>query len=141
MKGHALTLSLLGKFLAEAYGGDIRKRDLVSLQEADYEEMSGHAFHVIEAYEQWLGNDSRELVILRLLGLFDRPATPHCLAALRAAPAIKGLTDLLVTLTDAQWNVAVKRLVQLGLAEEQLWEPRTMPPATARRKRRGSRPK
>jgi len=125
VKGHALTLTLLGKFLAEAHGGDIRRRDLVSLREADYEETSGHAFRVMDAYEQWLARDGRhvELAILRLLGLFDRPATPDCLGALRNAPAIDGLTDSLVTLTDAQWNLAVKRLVQLGFVEEQPWEP------------------
>lgn len=125
VKGHALTLTLLGKFLAEAHGGDIRKRDLVSLHEADYEETSGHAFHVMEAYEQWLERDGRhvELAILRLLGLFDRPATPDCLGALRDTPAIDGLTDSLVTLMDAQWNLAVTRLVQLGFVEEQPWDP------------------
>ncbi|HEX9982952.1 MAG TPA: TIR domain-containing protein [Thermoanaerobaculia bacterium] len=124
VKGHALTLTLLGKYLAEAHGGDIRKRDVVSLHEADYEETSGHAFRVMAAYEEWLARDGRhvELAILRLLGLFDRPATPDCLAALRQAPAIGGLTDSLVALADAQWNVAVKRLVQLGFVEEQPWE-------------------
>jgi hypothetical protein len=125
VKGHALTLTLLGRFLAEAHGGDIRRRDLVSLHEADAEKTGGHAFRVMEAYEQWLERDGRhvELAILRLVGLFDRPATPDCLGALRQAPAIDGLTDSLVTLTDAQWNVAVKRLVQLGFVEEQPWEP------------------
>jgi SEFIR domain. len=128
VKGHALTLTLLGKYLAEAHGGDIRKRDLVSLTEADYEETSGHAFHVMETYERWLNKDDRhvELAILRLLGLFDRPATPDCLAALLQAPAIPGLTDTLVPLTDAQWNLAVTRLVRLGLVEEQPWEPRAI---------------
>jgi tetratricopeptide (TPR) repeat protein len=125
VKGHALTLTLLGKFLAEAHGGDIRRRDLVSLHEADYEETRGHAFRVMAAYEEWLARDGRhvELAILRLLGLFDRPATPDCLGALRQAPAIEDLTDSLVTLTDAQWNLAVKRLVRLGFVEEQPWEP------------------
>jgi len=126
LKGHALTLTLLGKYLAEAHGGDIRKRDLVSLSEADYEETSGHAFHVMEAYEEWLEKDKRivEVSILRLLGLFDRPATPDCIEALRQAPAIPGLTDSLINLSDAQWNLAVKRVEQLGLLEEQPWEPR-----------------
>jgi hypothetical protein len=125
VKGHALTLTLLGKYLAEAHGGDIRKRDLVSLHEADSEETSGHAFRVMEVYEQWLTRDGRhvELAILRLLGLFDRPATPDCFGALREAPAIDGLTDSVVRLTDAQWNLAVKRLVRLGFVEEQPWEP------------------
>jgi hypothetical protein len=124
VKGHALTLTLLGTFLTEAHGGDIRKRDLVSLHEAA-EETSGHAFRVMEAYEEWLERDGRrvELTILRILGLFDRPATPDCLGALREAPAIDGLTHSLVALTDARWNVAVRRLVQLGFVEEQPWEP------------------
>jgi len=126
VKGHALTLTLLGKYLAEAHAGDIRKRDLVSLAEADYEETSGHAFHVMEAYERWLERDGRqvELAILRLLGLFDRPAAPDCLFALRQPPTITGLTDALTSLTDAQWSLALKRLVHLGLIEEQPWEPR-----------------
>jgi tetratricopeptide (TPR) repeat protein len=126
IKGHALTLTLLGKYLAEAHGGDIRRRDLVSLSEADFEETSGHAFQVIREYERWLGKDGRhiELAVLRLLGLFDRPATPDCLVALRTAPLIPGLTETLVPLTEARWNVAVKRLVRLGLVEEQPWAPR-----------------
>ena len=125
VKGHALTLTLLGKYLAKAHDGDIRKRDLISLTEADYEETSGHAFYVMEAYERWLENGGRfvEVAILRLLGLFDRPATPNCLTALRSA-VIPGLTDTLAMLTDAQWNLHIKRLVQLGLIEEQRWEPR-----------------
>jgi len=124
VKGHALTLTLLGRYIAAAHGGDVRKRDLVSLTEADYEEASGHAFHAMAAYERWLIKDGRhsELAILRLLGLFDRPATPGCLVALRTA-VLPGITDTLGQLTDAQWNLAVKRLVQLGLVEEQPWEP------------------
>ena len=34
-----------------------------------------------------------QLAAVRLLGLFDRPADPGCLAALRAEPAIAGLTE------------------------------------------------
>lgn len=125
VKGHALTLTLLGKYLAEAHGGDVRRRDLVSLPEADSEETDGHAFRVMEAYEEWFARDRRhvELAVLRLLGLFDRPATPDCLGALREVPVIDGLTDSLVPLTDARWTLAVTRLVQLGFVEEQPWEP------------------
>lgn len=124
VKGHALTLTLLGKYLVEAHGGDIRKRDLISLTEADYEETSGHAYRVVEAYERWLERDGLpvELAILRLLGLFEGPATPDCLAALRQAPAIPGLTDSLAPLPAARWNLAVARLVQMGLVEKQPWE-------------------
>ena len=126
LKGHALTLSMLGRFLAEAYGGDVRKRDLVDLSEADDSETSGHAFQVMDAYDRWLREDGRdvELAILRLLGLFDRPATPDCMAALRREPAIEGLIDTLVDVSEAKWNIAARRLVKLGLVEEQEWEPR-----------------
>src|SRR5258708_34101571 len=83
VKGHALTLTLLGKYLAEAHGGDIRRRDLVSLSGADDEETNGHAFRVVDAYETWLGKHLRhaELARVRLLALFVRPATSAHLAA------------------------------------------------------------
>jgi tetratricopeptide (TPR) repeat protein len=61
-----------------------------------------------------------------LLGLFDRPATPDCIAALRQPPVIPNLTDSLINLSDAQWNLAIKRLGGLGLIEEQPWEPRPL---------------
>src|ERR1017187_6464497 len=38
VKAHALTLNLLGSYLRDAHAGDIRKRDLVKLEEADDEE-------------------------------------------------------------------------------------------------------
>ncbi len=53
VKGHALTLNLLGAWLHEAHAGDIRKRDLVKLEEADAEEQGGHAFRVLDAYVRW----------------------------------------------------------------------------------------
>ena len=39
----------------------------------------------MEAYEQWLARDgcNVEPAVLRLLGLFDRPAIPDCLGASR----------------------------------------------------------
>ena len=35
VKGHALTLALLGRYLALAFGGDIRQRDQVDFRDAD----------------------------------------------------------------------------------------------------------
>ena len=114
VKGHALTLTLLGTFLRDAHAGDIRKRDLVKLEEADAEEDNGHAFRVMAAYERAFENEGdkgkRALAILRLLGLFDRPLTADCLAALLKAPAIPGLTEPLVGLSEAQRNLAFTRL-------------------------------
>jgi tetratricopeptide (TPR) repeat protein len=134
VKGHALTLNLLGSYLRDAHAGDIRKRDLVKLEEADTEEQGGHAFRVMDAYVKALEGTSsprpsppldggegaqragegetgqRALALLRLLGLFDRPATADCLEALWKAPAIVGLTEPLIGLSEAQRNVAFSRL-------------------------------
>jgi len=67
VKGHALTLNLLGTYLRDAHAGDIRRRDLVQLQEADAEEQSGHAFRVIAAYEQTFtisaSSDTRNITV------------------------------------------------------------------------------
>ena len=50
----ALTLTLLGRYLALAHSGDIRQRDKVGFQAADAETQGGHAFRVIAAYAGWL---------------------------------------------------------------------------------------
>ena len=46
---------------------------------------------------KWLEDDSkgsrRELAVLKLLGLFDRPATTGCVEALLKPPSIDGLTE------------------------------------------------
>jgi hypothetical protein len=55
------------------------------------------------------------LALLRLTGLFDRPVSRDCLQALRAEPAIDGLTDTLVKLKDTQWNIALNRLDEMDL--------------------------
>ena len=78
VQGHALTLQLLGSFLSRAHRGDIRKRALVRFDKADAAVQGGHAFRVMGAYEKWLTQSGeegmRQLAVLRLLGLFDRPA-------------------------------------------------------------------
>ncbi len=114
VKGHALTLNLLGTYLRDAHGGDIRRRDLVKLEEADAEEQGGHAFRVMDAYAESFTSDGekgqRALALLSLLGLFDRPAAADCLAALLKKPAIRGLTGLLVVMSEAKRNIAFTRL-------------------------------
>ena len=120
VKGHALTLNLLGSYLRDAHGGDIRKRDLIRLSEADAEEQGGHALHVMDAYVESLANGGktaddqtkgrRALALLRLLGLFDRPASAGTLAALWEGEAIAGLTEPLIGISEAQRNLALQRL-------------------------------
>lgn len=118
--GHALTLSMLGRFIADAYEDrDIRHYREVKFEAADQEHQGRSAFKVMVAYERWLQSAGperqRELAVLRLTGLFDRPMARRCLQALRAEPAIPGLTDALVTLTQQQWNIAVTRLREVEL--------------------------
>jgi DNA-binding transcriptional ArsR family regulator len=114
VRGHALTLNLLGSFLRDAHAGDIRKRYLVKLEEADAEEQSGHAFHVMDAYVKSFKDEGekgkRALSILRLLGLFDRPATFVCLNALWTGEEIGGLNGPLLGINEAQRNITLKRL-------------------------------
>ena len=120
VKGHALTLSLLGKYLSLAFTGDIRQFGQIDWAEADAETKGGHAFRVIAAYERWFAGEGKApelLAALRLLGFFDRPATPENLAALRAAPAIAGLTEALIDLKSTRWNATLKRLQDLRLLE------------------------
>ena len=62
----------------------------------------------------WLSGKA-ELDILRLMGLFDRPAERGAIEALRAKPVIKGLTDKLQKLKDAEWSYAVSNLRDLRL--------------------------
>jgi len=118
--GHALTLSLLGRYIADACEDrDIRHYREVKFEAADQEHQGRSAFKVMIAYERWLRSGGlerqRELAVLRLTGLFDRPMAKSCLQALRAEPSIPGLTDVLVTLTPQQWNIAVKRLSEVDL--------------------------
>ncbi|MCX6901647.1 MAG: TIR domain-containing protein [Verrucomicrobia bacterium] len=131
--GHALTLNLLGRFLARAHGGDIRRRDLVKFEEADRKEQGGTTFKMLAAFEQWFDRGGaiyqQSLAILRILGLFDRPADPGCTVALRRSPAIGGLTAPLFQpkhgllrwketdqpIPDEDWNTATSFLTDFGL--------------------------
>jgi hypothetical protein len=125
VRGHGLTLQLLGRYLRLVEDGDIRKRDTVRLADADEQYQNdatrpyGHAFKAMEAYEKWFAGEGekglRQLAILRLLGLFDRPASKNCLDALRAAPVIAGLTEALVRLNPREWKLALSRLEEINL--------------------------
>ncbi|MDX1997409.1 MAG: toll/interleukin-1 receptor domain-containing protein [Thermoanaerobaculia bacterium] len=117
--GHALTLDLLGTYLVKARLVDIRQRDRVRFEKADKRVKGGHAFRVIGAYETWLGGggeeSARQLAVLRLMGLFDRPASAGCIDALRAEPSIPGLTEPLVGLDEDDWNLTISALADLRL--------------------------
>jgi hypothetical protein len=70
------------------------------------------------AYEKWLG-DGIELAILRLPGLFDRPADVASIQALRAEPGIVDLTDKLRRIKGREWQQALAKLRRIKLMAAQ----------------------
>jgi serine/threonine protein kinase len=107
--GHCFALTLLGSYLTDAYNGDIRCRSEVSDRLTHDVRQGGHARKIMESYQTWLG-ESPELAVLRMLGLFDRPADEKALGALLQSPAIPGLTELLVDLSPAAWRTILAKL-------------------------------
>lgn len=109
--GHPLALHLLGTFLQEVHGGDVERRADIPLREWDSEQ-GGKARRIMQSYKSWLG-EGPALQILRILGLFDRPADAAALSALRQAPSIVGLTDQIVG--EVKWAAQLSRLRTAGL--------------------------
>ncbi len=68
----------------------------------------------MDAYVRWFESDGekgqRALAMLRLMGLFDRPADSRCLGTLWKRPAIAGLTEPLILLSEAQRKIVLTRL-------------------------------
>ncbi|MEE8524515.1 MAG: TIR domain-containing protein, partial [Thermoanaerobaculia bacterium] len=114
--GHCLALTILGSYLADAFDGDILRRTEVGpLMEADRH--GGQARRIMASYEALLEENQR--AVLRLLGLFDRPADAPAIAALRQPPAIAGLTEPLQDVSDREWRKLVA-----GLRRSQLLAPK-----------------
>ena len=107
--GHCLALTLLGSYLTDAYSGDIRFRKEVSRRLAHDVRQGFQARKVMESYQTWFG-EGPELSILRMLGLFDRPADEKVLGALLKPPAIGGLTESLMDLIPSEWRTILARL-------------------------------
>jgi hypothetical protein len=63
----------------------------------------------MESYQTWFG-EGPELSVLRMLGLFDRPAEGKAIAALLKPPAIPGLTESLTNLSPPEWRAILARL-------------------------------
>ena len=107
--GHCLALTLLGSYLADAYNGDIRCRKEVSEHLSHDARQGVHARKVMESYQSWFG-EGPELSVLRMLGLFDRPADDKALGALLKSPAIPDLTESLTDLNPTEWRSILARL-------------------------------
>ena len=63
----------------------------------------------MESYQTWFG-EGPELSVLRMLGLFDRPADQKALEALLKSPAIPDLTESLMDLSPTEWRTILARL-------------------------------
>ena len=63
----------------------------------------------MESYQTWLG-EGPELSVLRMLGLFDRPADEKALSTLLKSPVIPGLTELLTDLSAIAWRTMLAKL-------------------------------
>ena len=107
-KGHGLALTLLGSYLEEACDGDVARRGELGPLERD-DRLGAHARHVMVGYERWFGAGP-ERAILRMVGLFDRPAAEDEIAALRKEPVIRGLTDGLVVAAESKWYHPITQL-------------------------------
>jgi hypothetical protein len=108
-RGHCLALTLLGSYLTDAYHGDIRRREEVSTRLVHDLRQGFHARKVMESYQTWFA-EGPELAILRMLGLFDRPADEKAFGVLLKSPAIAGLTESLTDLRTAEWQTILAKL-------------------------------
>lgn len=134
---HALTLNLLGTYTQLTFGGDLRQLDTVNLaiildelaeieRRADDKQPKSalKAQALMRQFETRFvaldsaGGGQAELAVLRILGLFDRPAEAEVVNLLREA-AIPGLTADLAALPPRrrgqQWRYALERLRDMKL--------------------------
>ena len=105
---HALALNLLAAYLHEISGHHISHAS--QIPDLDVPEKEGkHPRRVMAAFEQRFG-DGLEVELLRMLGLFDRPAKADEIAAVRAAPPIPDLTEHTQGLSEAEWLRLLQKL-------------------------------
>src|ERR1700739_1519883 len=109
LSAHCLALTLLGSYLADAYNGDIRRRKEVS-ERLTSDRRQGFPARKAVASSQNCFGEGPELSVHRILGLFDRPADQKALEAILTPPAIGGLTESLVGLSQTEWRMIFARL-------------------------------
>ena len=107
--GHCLALTLLGSYLTDAYNGDIGYRSDVSGHFGHDVRQGAHARKVMESYQIWFG-EGPELSVLRMLGLFDRPADEKAFEILLRPPVIPSLTESLSNLNPTAWRTILAKL-------------------------------
>lgn len=132
-RGHALTLSLLGRYLHTVHRGNIEHRkSIAGLAELDLATDSGERSvtammahyereYLVRRAEVERGAPSatstaaRQLALLRLLGLSERHTEWTALMAVISAQPVTDLTDVLSKATDGELRFALQGLSGLGL--------------------------
>jgi tetratricopeptide (TPR) repeat protein len=122
---HAFALQLLAAYLSDVPGHHISNAAQIPDLDVPLEK-GKHPRSVMAAFAGRFG-ESPELDVLRMLGLFNSPASKEALDAVRAAPVIPDLTDHLQNISDVDWLNIVNRLRSLKLiAPESKHRPDTL---------------
>lgn len=109
----ALAVRLLAAYLRGTPGAHVRNAAAIPALDVP-EEQGRHARRVVAALARQLG-DGPETDVLRMVGLFDRPAETAELAVLRAEPAVRGLNEHVCSESGRVWQTALVRLRKEGL--------------------------
>lgn len=105
---HALAIQLLAVYLHDIPGHHVSNASEIPDLDIPVER-GKHPRRMLAAFERRFG-DGPEVELLRMLGLFDRPADAASLAALRKSPPIHGLTDHTEKLSEADWFRTVEKI-------------------------------
>ncbi len=115
---HALAINLLAAYLRDIPGHHISDAKQIKDLKKVLVKKSKHPRRVIAAFEKRFGKGP-EQQLLNILGLFDRPAPLAGIESVKASPAITGLTDQLVDLTEAKWLNTIENLRNVKLIAPQ----------------------
>ncbi len=111
--GHALALYLAAMYLRDVPGHPVQAA--VDLPEVAISEQDGrHARRIMAAFAARFG-DGPEIRLLRILGLFDRPAGLGLLAGVIADQSVPQLTSGVPAPETLGWHQLVKKLRRAGL--------------------------
>jgi hypothetical protein len=127
LRGHALSLNLLASYTTTMTDGLLPSTEEIKRLLTD-PELGGDSYVMMRRYEILLedraaeqrkagdgdASAARQLALLYMIGLFDRPAEQAALDVLKAEP-IAGLTDALDDLSPSKWKAAVDALRRVKL--------------------------
>jgi tetratricopeptide (TPR) repeat protein len=105
---HALAINLLASYLHGITGHHISNAAKIADIDVPVEK-GRHPRRVMEAFDKRFGKGVKA-EILRIMGLFDRPAEIAAIDAVRTEPAIAGLTEYLQGIKETEWNKLLEEL-------------------------------